>query len=1499
MKKNKLKNKKRNYSLNSDYFLSQNFNKEYNSFQNNKLILNNNKTNHKKDSLQLIDKEHYFSKSNIDSKNNILQKENSNYQKSSKYISYQNSYVYNRSIKGEEYISENISESNYQIENSNKIVSDDINQDNTKLSNYFDLDLSFNNNKKQKRFHEFYINDNQKNFKFKHPNNKLSTTKYNIITFFPKSLIIQFVRLSNVYFLTTAIIQSIPIISPLSSYTAIVPLIFVLSVSIIREFIEDFSRLKYDNMNNKEEVYVFRKGVFVKSISETIKVGEIILIKEGENVPCDTILIDSNLNDGLCYVETSNLDGEKNLKSKICNILTYGLFCEKNHVNFDTIFSTNKIINNNTLISGFVQCDLPNIDLNKIDGNITIRINKKEIFFPLTINQTLLKGSIIKNSGWVIGIALYTGRNSKLILNSKQPRVKLSIIEKKLNKYLIGIFIFLMILCLICSIFYYKYYKKNKKFYHKYLLSKKSITFNSIIIFFTYFLLLNTLIPISLIITIEIVKIIQGFFINWDVELFSFVRKKFAKAKSISIIEELGNVNYIFSDKTGTLTCNKMQFKYCVIGKRTYELIIDNQSNKKNNEKNNEEDFNEKSNFYYGQNFDFKNFYKNEDNYIKFSNNFFYNLIKYHINYLNDSNLANGSKSSFMNKVDNKLFQEDIININEFWTALSVTNECLCENKDNKFIYTGTSPDDIELVKTACNQGYILLNSGIGIKNIRFGNIEKKYNILNVLTFNSQRKRMSIILKDETGTIKLYIKGADCEIKKRLSKKKKNLYDSNIIKNVDEFSSNGYRTLLVAYKILSKKEYFKWHKELKSYEMNLQEKDILIQKIYDKIENDLTLLGATIVEDKLQDGVAETIKQLLMAGIKIWVLTGDKADTAENIALSCNLINRNQQIFKFISEEDKKNSKENYKFKFNELIKEFKNYKKQVKKEDEILDNNNLNSIDFLKFNRTFQPVKISKHKRKESNNIVNSKNSSLYSNNNFLKKISKNKFYEESMLNYRDEKNKIPLFSILIEGSFLSYIFSDSYTTHTFLEYALNAGTVICCRVSPIQKSLVIKEVKKLKKNSVTLAIGDGGNDVSMIMEANIGIGVYGEEGMRAVQASDFAIGEFKYLKKLLFFHGRTNNNRIGNLIIYFFYKNFFFTMTQFIFGFFCLMSGQTIVDDWYITCYNLIFTALPLIIQALSDFDVLEKDVDAKRLMPQLYRESRDDKAVFNLKKLLLHLLKGLVSSFLCFIILSFSDLGVTINKRGDYANMWYMSLKIYTNIIVAVSITLFLNIRYIIILFPIVMLISTFLLYIGFLFIVHYLLMFNSCATIIGSLSILRFYFEIFLVSSMQFIADYCITSYFFLFGNNMAIYLMNSRNNKNNVRNSETLQSYFLNRSKYSRLFKGLIINDENSNNKKEEENSEINFIQQKINNNSLNNKSKSLKINKNKNNKISKLSNFNKNINNFQSEKIDLYENKYIKKNSNISLYQGDSKNYFQSSIKKNNNIFIPKLDIKI
>ena len=118
---------------------------------------------------------------------------------------------------------------------------------------------------------------------------------------------------------------------------------------------------------------------------------------------------------------------------------------------------------------------------------------------------------------------------------------------------------------------------------------------------------------------------------------------------------------------------------------------------------------------------------------------------------------------------------------------------------------------------------------------------------------------------------------------------------------------------------------------------------------------------------------------------------------------------------------------------------------------------------------------------------------------------------------------------------------------------------------------------------NKITLAIGDGANDVPMIKAAHIGIGLFGEEGMSAVQASDYALPEFRMLWRLLFVHGRWNYIRIAEMILYFFYKNMLFTFPQFLFAFYCGYSGQTIFEDWYIALYNLAFTSVPLIIRAV----------------------------------------------------------------------------------------------------------------------------------------------------------------------------------------------------------------------------------------------------------------------------------------------------------------------------
>ena len=273
-------------------------------------------------------------------------------------------------------------------------------------------------NAKKEQFFEFFINDNHRNRIYKLRDNAITTTKYNIFTFIPKGLLYQFSRLSNVYFLFTAIIQSIPLISPLTSLTAIIPLIFVLGVSMIREAIEDLVRNTYDNLNNEEEVIVFREKKFVRAMSETLKHGEVILLYENKNVPADMILIDSGFGEGICYVETSSLDGEKTLKLKVANKYTQGFISNdiKANKGIERFVQPGKYSFN-----GYIKINIPNIDLNYVNGTMHAVFKKEgkkiEQDIMISTNEFLLKGSVLKNTNWVIGIVVYTGMNNKIILN--------------------------------------------------------------------------------------------------------------------------------------------------------------------------------------------------------------------------------------------------------------------------------------------------------------------------------------------------------------------------------------------------------------------------------------------------------------------------------------------------------------------------------------------------------------------------------------------------------------------------------------------------------------------------------------------------------------------------------------------------------------------------------------------------------------------------------------------------------------------------------------------------------------------------------------------------------------------------------------------------------------------------------------------------------------------------------------------------------------------------
>jgi phospholipid-transporting ATPase len=234
--------------------------------------------------------------------------------------------------------------------------------------------------------------------------------------------------------LFTAIIQSIPLISPLTSLTAIIPLIFVLGVSMIREIVEDLARKNYDNSNNKEEVIVLRDNRFVRAKSKSLKYGEIILVYENRSIPADMILIDSGFIEGTCYVETSSLDGEKTLKLKVANKYTQGFISN----DIDKPKRITKYIQPHRYsFNGYIKINTPNIDLNYVNGTIHTLFQKEgtiiEEKINISTNEFLLKGSVLKNTNYIIGIVVYTGMNNKIILNSKKPRLKMSRVEKQLN----------------------------------------------------------------------------------------------------------------------------------------------------------------------------------------------------------------------------------------------------------------------------------------------------------------------------------------------------------------------------------------------------------------------------------------------------------------------------------------------------------------------------------------------------------------------------------------------------------------------------------------------------------------------------------------------------------------------------------------------------------------------------------------------------------------------------------------------------------------------------------------------------------------------------------------------------------------------------------------------------------------------------------------------------------------------------------------------------------
>ncbi|XP_063979096.1 phospholipid-transporting ATPase IF isoform X2 [Diachasmimorpha longicaudata] len=889
-----------------------------------------------------------------------------------------------------------------------------------------------------------------------YPRNRIKSNKYTVWNFIPKNLFEQFRRVANFYFLVSAI-MAVSIDSPVSPLTTFLPLLFVILVTACKQGYEDFLRHRSDGRVNCTPVTVVRNKCVQVVHCEQIVVGDLVKVSRDEEVPCDLILLHSSESNGCCYVTTSNLDGETNLKT---------IQVPK--------FTVQKSLEEITTMEATVTCQHPLANLYEFFGNVEVKFSEDELISgSLTIDNVLLRGSRLKDTDFVIGAAVYTGRDTKLSRNSKNNPNKFSTVERTINNYLI-FFIFVMVFEIMASTLLKELIAVNEE-WDSYLGESDFVNFSKLLNdVLTFTVLYNYLIPISLYVTIELQKFLGSYFFRWDKEMYDEREGVYPLVNTSDLNEELGQVEYLFTDKTGTLTENLMVFRRCSIDGKMYL----------------EKDCNGKL-YLIPENGDNREAEKIQT----WPAEIWHFMIA-----LSLCHSVHVAPPILMKSIAAKrtAFRESFRQ-----RSITRVNSSLLMDPGLPE-YQAASADEKALVEATARCGVILTKySGDEIE-LKIGEKVLFFTKLEILEFTSDRKRMSVIVEDSAGDLWLYSKGADTEMLPLIADGK--VREAKI--HLADFSKRGLRTLVIAYRKLTISEYDIFSIAVEQARQVIgAERVHRMNKAYHLIENNLTLLGATGVEDRLQEGVQETLESLRVAGIKVWVLTGDKAETAENIAFSCGHFKSGTDVLKLMG-------KTTIQHCFSTLT----SFERRLK----------------------LEPCK---------------------------------------------------QYGLLMEGCSLTI--AMKHCPELLRIVAMSCDAVVCCRMSPLQKSEIVHLVKNAKKRPLTAAIGDGGNDVSMIQEAHVGLGIMGKEGRQATMSADFAFSKFMHLRKALLVHGHWYYIRLSILTQYFFYKNIVFITPQLLFGFHSGFSSQALYSSIFLMGFNLFFTSLPVLM-----FGLCEQDYSAETL-------------------------------------------------------------------------------------------------------------------------------------------------------------------------------------------------------------------------------------------------------------------------------------------------------------
>ncbi|XP_074060177.1 putative phospholipid-transporting ATPase IIB isoform X5 [Macrotis lagotis] len=757
-----------------------------------------------------------------------------------------------------------------------------------------------------------------------------------------------------------------------------------------------------------------------------------------QRIPSDMVFLRTSEKTGSCFIRTDQLDGETDWKLKVA------VTCTQRLPALGDLFS----------INAYVYAQKPQLDIHGFEGTFTREDSDPPIHESLSIENTLWASTVVA-SGTVIGVVIYTGKETRSVMNTSNPKNKVGLLDLELNQLTKALFLALVALSIVMVTlqgFVGPWYRN----------------------LFRFLLLFSYIIPISLRVNLDMGKAAYGWMIMRDEHIPGTV------VRTSTIPEELGRLVYLLTDKTGTLTQNEMIFKRLHLGTVSYGTDTMDEI----------------------------------QNHIINS----YSQISQASGNSSSSTPSRKSQSSapkVRKSVSSRIHEavkaialcHNVTPVYE--SRAGMTGETEYAEVDQDFsdenrTYQASSPDEVALVQWTESVGLTLVNRDLTSMQLKTpGGQILTYSILQIFPFTSESKRMGIIVRDEsTAEITFYMKGADIAMSSIVQ------YNDWLEEECGNMAREGLRTLVVAKKSLTEEQYQDFENRYSQAKLSIHDRTLKVAAVVESVEREMELLCLTGVEDQLQADVRPALEMLRNAGIKIWMLTGDKLETATCIAKSSHLVSRTQDI-------------------------------------------------------HIFRPVT--------------------------------NRGEAHLELNAFRRKHDCAL---VITGDSLEVCLK--YYEHELVELACQCPAVVCCRCSPTQKAHIVKLLQQ-HTGKRTCAIGDGGNDVSMIQAADCGIGIEGKEGKQASLAADFSITQFKHIGRLLMVHGRNSYKRSAALGQFVMHRGLIISTMQAVFSSVFYFASVPLYQGFLMVGYATIYTMFPVFSL------VLDQDVKPEMalLYPELYKD------------------------------------------------------------------------------------------------------------------------------------------------------------------------------------------------------------------------------------------------------------------------------------------------------